>query len=183
MNTCYSVLCFSFFLSFSSIAQSNTTVYKTILPNGEVSYSQTSEPGSKPIIIQVTPATLPEKNTPMLRGESNMDETVVQEKIPASYDIRFALPQNEQVYTVDMTQVIVNLQVKPPLAGEDSVQLFIDDKPYGTLQSELDYTISNLERGTHTLAAKIYADKGAGSTKGEAGPISIHIQKPFVRNN
>lgn len=171
--------------SLTTWATTSRTIYKTILPNGEVLYSGSAEPGSEEIKMNITQTTAknPSVNTP---GSSTVtptnlsDPNTLADKAPLQYQISFSAPKNEQLYGVGEPDIPIHLQTTPALHPTDRIQLFIDGKAYGVLQSELDYTLSNLDRGTHTLQAKVYSEKKTGDSKGETGVISIHIFKPTV---
>lgn len=155
-------------------ATSNRTIYKTVLPNGEVLYSSAPRPGSEEMKInlpsKVNHPTEPSSNAPLEAPQG----------IPVQYQIQFITPKNEQLFGVAEPDIPISLQITPALHDTDGVQLFIDNKAYGILQSDLEYTLSNLDRGTHTLQAKIFPNKQSGTPKGETGVIAIHIFKPSI---
>lgn len=178
---CYITLFLSIPLTW---ATTNRTIYKTILPSGEVLYSGSSEPGSEQIKLNITPFGTKGTATPNNASvpTNDMDLNAV-DKIPMQYQVRFNTPKNEQLFGVGEPNIPISLDIKPALHATDRIQLFFDNKAYGILQSDLEYTLSNLDRGTHTLQAKVFSNKQSGESKGETGVISIHIFKPSVLNH
>lgn len=177
-TVCYILLCLSIPLTW---AATQRTIYKTILPSGEVLYSGSFEPGSEEIKVHVTPEEL--KNPNNAAGSTTPTSSTnvnASNQAPLQYQISFIAPKNQQLYGVGEPDITVHLEISPALHPTDRIQLFIDGKPYGILQSELDYTLSNFERGAHTLQAKVYSEKKSGESKGETGIISINIFKPTV---
>lgn len=159
-------------------AHAEQPIYKHMLPNGEVKYSNQGGPGAERVeLAPMAPPHLQIRPRPTFV----MPDTMV-EAVPSRYQINFVTPQNEQTFTVGQPTVDITLSTSPALYTTDQVQLFLDNIPYGNLQSELTYSLSNLNRGAHSLQAKIYSNPQKGASKGETGVIVIYIQRPSIQN-
>jgi len=181
-----------FFISNISFSQELETIYKQVGPDGEVIYSHQPSPGAQRVHIQnykstpVAPIHSFDSDTQLTSSSTQPQENQNPNPSPTRYQITFDLPKNEQIYPMGNPTVIIKLNINPGLYPNDKIQLFIDEKPYGPLQSDLHYTLTDLDRGQHALQAKIYAnakppeDSDALTPKGETGVIVIHVQRASI---
>jgi len=76
--------------------------------------------------------------------------------------------------------VDVSIGSEPRLALEDQLLLYLDGRPVEGSPNASSYTLSNLERGTHSLSAVILDAKG--NQKIRSAPHSFTIQQTTVDN-
>jgi Domain of unknown function (DUF4124) len=73
--------------------------------------------------------------------------------------------------------VSVSLNIEPALAEGHSIQLYLDGAPYQSPQTSMSFTLSNVDRGTHTLSAKVLDDSGKSLI--QARDLSFHMHRFF----
>jgi hypothetical protein len=85
-------------------------------------------------------------------------------------------PENgESFFGADAT-VNVRMRSEPSLASGDRLLLYLDGKLVEGGSTSYEYTLANLERGAHSLAAVILDDKG--NEKIRSQPRVFHIRLP-----
>jgi hypothetical protein len=87
-------------------------------------------------------------------------------------------PENGQTFFGADATVDVRMRTDPALASEDTLLLFLDGKRIETAPDALEHTLSNLDRGAHTLSAVIM--DGQGEEKIRSEPRVFHIRQPTV---
>lgn len=90
------------------------------------------------------------------------------------YTISFISPTSEETFQSSTMEMTVVVDVKPPLEKEDTVAIFVDGSQSGEAVNSTTITIPPLERGSHTLQAKIFQPKGKGA---ESETITIYQQR------
>lgn len=81
---------------------------------------------------------------------------------PANYSIRITDPPNEQTFR-NQQQVTVALDIIPGLQDGDAVVVLVDGKAVGEPVAATSITLPVLNRGSHTIQAKIIQPKGKGA--------------------
>ncbi|HWS76264.1 MAG TPA: DUF4124 domain-containing protein [Quisquiliibacterium sp.] len=81
----------------------------------------------------------------------------------------------ESFFGADAT-VNVRMRSEPSLAAGDRLLLYLDGKLVEGAANSYEHTLSNLERGVHSLAAVILDDKGNEKIRSE--PRVFHIKLP-----
>jgi hypothetical protein len=85
-------------------------------------------------------------------------------------------PENgESFFGADAT-VNVRMRSEPSLASGNRLLLYLDGKLVEGGPTSYEYTLANLERGVHSLAAVILDDKGNEKIRSE--PRVFHIKQP-----
>ena len=154
-------------------ATTGQKVYKTRGPGGEVIFSDQPSKDAKEIplspgstyqsepIPQFTPAT----------SESKKKDTV------AYSTFQITAPSNDTTIHVDVSEVTVQLTLQPALRSGHTLQFLFDGQV--TESENTQHTYQNLERGSHTLQARIVDqnDRVLQST----AVVNIHVKRPIAR--
>ncbi len=90
------------------------------------------------------------------------------------YTIKIASPAPEQTFQNEAQSINVSVNVTPALEQEDLIALYVDGTASGDPGSSATITTPWLERGSHTLQAKIIQPKGKGA---ESEVITIYQQR------
>ena len=85
-------------------------------------------------------------------------------------------PANGESYFGADATVNVRMRSEPSLASGDRLLLYLDGKLIEGATNSYEHTLSNLERGVHSLAAVILDDKGNEKIRSE--PRVFHIKLP-----
>ena len=149
-------------------------VYRSTTPDGEVIYSDTYQPGAEQIHIN----TGSEAPTPTNAGAAG-DQTASPEA--GGYQtFEIVQPENDATIRSNEGVVAVSLMLSPGLAEGDAIQIFVDgNKLKGELTST-QFTLNDLNRGTHSLEVKVVDAKG--NTLKSAPSINFHLRKASIIN-
>jgi len=85
-------------------------------------------------------------------------------------------PESGESYFGTDATVNVRMRSEPSLASGDRLLLYLDGKLVEGASNAYEHTLSNLERGVHSLAAVILDDKGNEKIRSE--PRVFHIKLP-----
>ncbi|MDE1461713.1 DUF4124 domain-containing protein [Spartinivicinus poritis] len=64
--------------------------------------------------------------------------------------------------------------ISPNLRPGDSVQLYIDGKPYGSKQKGLLFNLNNVDRGTHSIVVKVLNSDGRVLN---SASVTVHVHR------
>ena len=172
MNT--RVLLLGCLLALSVQAQeSKRELWKWKDANGVTQYSDRPVPGATKVEMYTsapapaaTPA--PRPATPAAQGKATAG---VQYQ-----SLEIWQPANGESYFGTDATVNVRMRSEPSLASGDRLLLYLDGKLVEGASNAYEHTLSNLERGVHSLAAVILDDKGNEKIRSE--PRVFHIKLP-----
>lgn len=159
-------------------------IYKTVAPNGAVTFSDTPSANSTQVNLNQMNIT----NSNNAATSSNTDTPSNQDKIdskdPATdynaststgySSIAIVSPENETTFQ-NQYDIVVKVQTKPDLLPQDMVQLILDGAPAGKPAHALEFKVANLSRGTHIVQAVIIAD---GQRKNVSNNVTFYIHQP-----
>lgn len=92
------------------------------------------------------------------------DESIEQPKPIPNYTIKITSPEPEETFQNSAQNITVAVEVTPALEKEDSVVVLVDGEQSGDPQQDTAITLPWLERGSHTLQAKVIQPNGPGAT-------------------
>lgn len=90
------------------------------------------------------------------------------------YSIHIVSPAPEETFQNDAQSITLTVAITPDLEAEDTVIAYVDGSPVGDPIHSTSIALPWLERGSHTLQAKIIQPKGAGA---ESETITIYQQR------
>jgi len=173
MKTCVALL--ASLLAVAAVAQeAKRDVWVWTDQNGVTQYSDRPVPGAKKLQLSTaSPAPAPAAAAAAPATAAN----------PAAQDVVYQRveiwqPENGQTFFGADATVDVRMRTDPALSSEDTLLLFLDGKLIETAPDALEHTLSNLERGAHTLSAVIM--DGQGEEKIRSEPRVFHIRQPTV---
>jgi len=102
-------------------------------------------------------------------------EVTKEEKPIPNYTIEITSPAPEQTFQNEADPTTVTLSIKPELEQDDTVEVLLDGSAVGEPSHSSSVTLPRLERGSHTLQAKIIQPKGKGAI---SDTITIYQQHP-----
>jgi hypothetical protein len=149
-------------------------VYRSVDAQGHVIFTDAPPAGRAAEEVKITPVnTLPAASAPAERSRPDKEKTVYE---------RFTItsPSNDAAFGQEVEAVDVTLELSPPLQGSDTVQFFLDGKPLGEPAQNLAYTLTGLERGTHTVEARLYDAKGRQLMS--TGSVQFHLRRISALN-
>ncbi len=111
------------------------------------------------------------RKKPVPETDNTLSAPLTQNKPYSTFQLKYPGPeetiQNQPTITVEF---IIN----PPLQPGDTIQLYLDGKPYGQASTNMQPTLSLLDRGTHSLSAAILDVNHRVVKQANANTIYIH---------
>lgn len=145
-------------------------IYKWKDKDGKVHYSdQPQKNTDKPIDL---PESMIYKAPPKPR--INLDKPKKREPYKAYQTFKIASPQNDGTVRSAPGNMTVSLQVSPGLKSGHELVVMIDGKQVAKGKST-SISVSNVDRGTHSLSAKII--DASGKTVVSAGGVTFHMKR------
>lgn len=154
-------------------------IYKYVNPDGGVEYSDQPREGAAKVEV----APLQTYTPPPLPKIKRLPEGKPQPGI--SYQISIASPQPGATVRENTGKVKVKLRVKPPLevASKYVPQLLLDGQPVAKTSAGLHYTLANVDRGTHTLQARLLDPSGTPVAHSETVTFYMRRISILFRDN
>ena len=146
--------------------------------DGVTHYSDRPAPGAKLIsIVSMEPADDARPATPPPVTSSTMTARPPQSTVEYELLEIFQPADGETFFGADAV-VTVRLRSEPELASGDKLRLYLDGEPVQGQGPGLEYSLSGLERGAHSITAQI-VDPG-GKPKILSEPRVFHIRQETV---
>ncbi len=158
-------------------------IYRYVDPNtGQVKYSNIPVQGAEkittePMMIYAPPSyERQQRSVPNPSGQQQIPEQ--QAKKDKKYQ-HFSIqsPAHDQAFYATSNQFNVSLNLKPALQEGHYIRIYMDGKLVVD-RANTSATVSNFNRGTHTLSAKVFNKKN--QVVKSAKPITIHILKHHI---
>jgi hypothetical protein len=155
------------------------TVYKWVDENGVVHYSDQPHPNAQKIQLQEvqTYKAQPVENSPARQSAAAEPTSATQSGYRGCAVID---PQDDQSFAnVDSLTVVV--QTDPGLRQGDQIYVTYDGQPLnGSSATGSRFTISPVDRGTHTLQAVVR--DSTGTVVCQAPSVTFHVHQPSIAN-
>jgi hypothetical protein len=148
-------------------------VYRLVDESGNVSYSDQPHPNATLIEIEALPTYTPViPNISPIFDRSIMDRAIA---VPA-YKIAILSPANDQAFWENSGTVEVEIQVEPELNQNrgDLIKVMLDGKQAGDLQSNTLISLTNIERGSHSLKVVVVSSQGESLASSEQISFQLH---------
>lgn len=145
--------------------------YKIVRPDGTIEFSDKPQTGATE--IKVPPAqtyqapALPPVTTPVVKSD--------QKPAAASFqytELSIVSPTQDQTIHGGGGTIPVQIKLEPPLRSGDVVLVLLDGKS-AARGANTAFTLQNVERGTHTLAAKVL--DANDQTLLSSSSVTIHV--------
>ena len=165
-------------LALGLIAPASAAVYKTVRPDGSVTYSDQpprdeTAPHALPS-LQMVPAENLAPAAPARQAASDSSP-------PSALYHSLAITQPEQNGTVRDTagRVTVQVALDPPLDTKqgDYLIVYLDGQP-AVQGGATSFTLDNIDRGTHTVEASV--SSGPGHSLIRSAPVTFHVHRTTV---
>ena len=153
-------------------------IYKKVLPDGTVIYTDQPESGGKEIElpeIQTIPPPKPIFTEPPSPSTDNSTE-------PATNytSLTITSPGNDETIRANDGKVVVKIKTEPPLQTQQGHKILIkmDGNAVGGPATQQQYVLENVDRGTHTLQASI--QNKDGDTLLQSPSVTFHIKRHSI---
>jgi len=160
-------------------ATADAEVFRRVGPDGEVYFSDT--PGSGAERVHVGPAQsgrVPAAPPPRRTGveQTSGSGAEDQQSIAPSYaQFNIVKPSNEQGVRANDGSVTIYLALRPALMPGHTIALHINGEDGEKIRTgdTLNFNLSNLSRGRHTVAARVINKQGQALIK--TAPVSFYV--------
>jgi len=167
-------------LAFAAQAQeTKVQMWKWTDANGVVHYSDIPAPGAVQMGVSVSqgqPDAAPAVQGP---GASRLPPAPTEQAVSYT-SLTIVQPQNEASYFEANSVVDVQIDSDPSLADGDSMFLYLDGKRIGNTSDSTNYSLQNLDRGTHTLTAAIFDSQGNQRIRSQA--VTFYMKQPTINS-
>jgi len=165
------------FLALTVAVSASAAVYKWVQPDGSVVYSdrapvENTAPTELPELqeIKMPPPPPPSPDSPASAPPQQSQRT-------AYTKLQISAPADQSAFRNNAGQVTVKLDLEPALQEGDAIAVVLDGKEVGQGKSTA-LSLSNVDRGTHTLGAVV--KDAQGGTLISATPITFTLQRTSV---
>lgn len=150
-------------------------IYKRVLPDGTVSYSDEAHPDAnriEPPLPQVIEAVQP--------SPSESRRPAPSASVAAYSRLAVIEPEEDQVIWSNERDVDVGVAIEPALKAEQGHRLVIllDGRPITRPVDGTRFILNDVDRGSHTLAAAVYDAQGRVLI--ESAPVTFHLKQHSI---
>lgn len=93
-----------------------------------------------------------------------------------SYNVTIISPENETSFPTGPGNFSVRVRVNPSLKKYEGLQLFMDGQPWGAVQRDTMWDLTNVFRGQHDLTVGVI--NNAGQTLAMSEPVRVFVHRP-----
>lgn len=158
----------------SFVAQAE--IYRSTDANGNVTYTDQPAKGAKPVDMRSINS-IPAVETQKL-DKDTIDSPLAAEKTVTYRSVRIVEPSDDSTIAHGPGDFTVSATSKPKLAKNHALQLYLDGKAYGDAITSGNFTLTNINRGTHKL--KVSVVSAAGKRLKNSKSIKVHVFRPSV---
>lgn len=151
-------------------------VFRVVDKDGKVTYTDMPPADRDSVQVELRPI------TPVPALQQPEQPAADQSTAAFSGYSRVALvsPVNDSLVLYDQAEVMVQLDLTPALQPDHLVQFYVDGSAYGKPVAATSHSIAGLERGSHSIAARVLSSQGA--VLAMTRPVTVHVQRHFKRN-
>jgi len=155
-------------------------IYRHQNPDGSVTYSDHPAPGSKEISLPPEPiVSKPSKEVVVEPIKLGGKPKLVPEK--KTYK-KFTISDPADGYTFhNQRKIRITLSIDPKLQEGDMLQLVLDNKDHGSPTTDQQIYLNQVERGSHTVQARIIDNKGHVIKESKKITIYVHYARIGVK--
>lgn len=114
---------------------------------------------------------------PKLEFETN--NNTQQNNVQAYSQLLITSPIDDATVRDNSGTVSVALSSEPALVEGHKIQIYLDGSAYQSPQASTSFTLSNIDRGTHTLSASILSE--SGETLFQSKALSFHLHRGSLK--
>ena len=161
---------------FCIFSSANAEVYRWHDEQGRVVYSDEYVPGAELVDVSDLPTYTP---TPILQPVVDLekDDSTEEELVP-DYQLSITSPEHDQTVRANDGNLDVTIELTPDLDNEkrgDQLIVLVDGQQQGSAISEINFKLTNIDRGTHTLTVSVVDSDGRILKISKA--VTFHLQR------
>lgn len=151
-------------------------IYRWVDSNGEVHFSDQPRDGAEKLNLPAAQTYSP----PQASTENENDQTNNNaNKTPFTYQlVKIIQPQSNETLRNNQGLVSVAVELQPGLRKTDKVQLVFDGKDIGSPENSTVITLTNVLRGSHTVAVKVLSSDG--NIINTSDTVTFYMHRPRI---
>ncbi|MFW8629046.1 DUF4124 domain-containing protein [Vibrio natriegens] len=161
--------------------------YTWVDKDGVIHFSDTPRQGAKAIALpnlEASPPAPEVESTESLAPQVNktpdesQDAPQTQPEKPQPLQLTMLSPTHDATLRSNRGLIDIQLEANRKLGIGEQLQLLLDGNPYGAPQTHLNWQLSDIDRGTHTLS--VHA-KRSGKLIASSSPITVHLHRASIK--
>lgn len=150
-------------------------IYKSTADDGIVIYSDTYKEGAERIRLQ---GGMPGRPVKAETATTKTSETSDSATAVGYESFEIAQPENEETIRSNEGTVTVGLNLKPALSSGHLIQIYLNGTKLASDLTSTQFTLNELNRGTHSLQAKVVDAEGKLQISTQV--INFHLRKASI---
>jgi len=152
------------------VTTARADVYKSIDAGGEVVYSDRPDRGAERVMMPPLPSYTPPPSRTLNRSSSIVEQ-------PQYTSFTLTSPASEATIRNNLGTVVIETVLTPALmtAQGHGIQFYLDGVAHGAVIESPTVTLSNIDRGEHTLSARVV--DAAGKVLMATGEITVFVKR------
>ena len=153
-------------------------IYRWVDSNGEVHFSDQPRTGAEKLNLPSAQTYSPPQATTG-NENSNTNTNNDAKKAPFTYKlVKIIQPQADETLRNNQGMVSVAVELEPGLRKSDKVQLVFDGKDIGNPENSTVITLTNVLRGSHTVAVNVLSSEGNVISTSDS--VTFFMHRPRV---
>lgn len=156
-----------------SCGLAQAAVYKRVLPDGSVIFSDQPGPDAEEIETPKPQTFTPPPTSTIIAPQTNSDK-----KPSAPYaSLTITTPVHDETIRDNTGNVSVSVSIEPPLQTQAAHKILIklDGQVVGRPSTTQQLTLENVDRGTHTVQASVL--NATGNTLLDSESVTFHMKR------
>ena len=160
-----------FFLSLLICATAGAAVYKQVLPDGRIVYTDRPAEGAEE--VKVGP--IQTYSAPPVPKDALGADGAAGQAAAEYTEFSVTTPVNDEVMRDNVGLVKVALQLAPALKPDHKINILMDGTALGEGGKSTSITLQNVDRGTHTVSATVVDKSGKEIKRTEV--VTFHLKR------
>ncbi|RKZ36711.1 MAG: penicillin-binding protein [Gammaproteobacteria bacterium] len=161
----------AFILSLLLCAAAGAAVYKQVLPDGRIVYTDRPAEGAEE--VKVGP--IQTYSAPPVPADALKADGADPQAAPEYTEFAVTSPANDEVLRDNVGIVRISLQLAPGLKPGHKINIMMDGKTLGEGGKSTSLSLQNVDRGTHTVAAAVVDKSGKEIKRTEV--VTFHLKR------
>ncbi|MBE0369773.1 DUF4124 domain-containing protein [Pseudoalteromonas aurantia] len=158
------------FVLFSSSVLADSKVYRWKDEQGNWVFSDVPRQGAQEIQLNKS-MTMPAVDTSILNTQASQKAI--------EYTASITSPNHEQTLRENTGTIYVTGQIQPSFSNGLKVQLTLDGKATGPMQTSTTFVLHNVPRGEHSLLLRLYNEQG--KVLAQSDPTTFYLHRKSIK--
>ncbi|MGF1683017.1 DUF4124 domain-containing protein [Photobacterium minamisatsumaniensis] len=146
--------------------------------DGKIHFSDQPQTGATELILKVPKVQTPPPQMPLPTLDQETTTDSPEPALPAA-TIKLLTPTHQQTLRNNEGKISVRAHASRKLNQGHTIQLLLDGKPYGKPQTQQQWQLSNLDRGSHTLQSQLLK---YGKVIASSETVTVFLHRATVKH-